>query len=829
MIQSSIKTAVRRLRSSPRLTVASVACIAAGTAATSAAFTLVSAALLRPLPYPEADRLVRIWLQETRGEPRISLSYPDLQDLEDHLSAPGSTVEALEATARSRVVFLRADGARRVEGEAVTPGYFELLGVEPLVGRLFTDDEYEPGGERVMLLEFRTWAERFGGDEGVVGRTIRTDFGQHTVVGVLPPSFTGTVEDDSGELEFWVPMEQYMDAERRESRDRGGIWTIGRLAPGATIASAGDAVEALGRRLAELYPDTLQGDGLMVERVGEKWRSGVRRGALLLLGAAVLLLLVAAANVAILLIARAIDDRREMAVRAALGAGRHRMVGQVLIETLLVVAIGSSIGLWLGPLLLRTIVSVEILDELDVPVSVGFTVDPVAAGLACLAFLTASLLAALGPTVVFSGLAPGEVLQEGGRSTIGGRRTRRWRNAVILAEVAVTMVLVVGAALLARSYRAMQAEDLGFRTQDVLRIALFVNEEEVADDGHLFPFYERLRSELDDEPGVERTAVVWPTLPTSWPMAQVPLLAPGLEPSDPERSDEGVRVGLYVTDRAFFDVLEIPLLAGRSFRTTDGPDGAAVALVSHSLALRLAGAEGAAGPGALARALGTEATLGGEAVRIVGVVADARFGGPREAESPATRFEVYRPFAQSPRRLMALMIATAGSPEALVPPLSRRLAELAPASAQDWVSSLDQSVSENYMLEDRLLLSVIGLFALAGLVLSAAGLFAVLADSVARRRPELGLRQALGATPGAVLASVFFHALRLVFVGLAFGAALSWVAVRVLESILYGVPATDLGAFLTAALVLIATAVVASLLPALRAAAVPPAEVLRHG
>ncbi|MGD2115337.1 MAG: ADOP family duplicated permease [Acidobacteriota bacterium] len=834
MIPSPLRTALRRLARSPRLTAAAVVCIAVGTAATTAALTLVSATLLRPLPYPEADRLMRIWIEEPGGESRIAVSYPDLLDLSESLAG----VDALEATARARMLFHSNDGdrggTRRVEGEAVTPGYFRLLGVEPLLGRSFTAGEHRPGGRRALLIDHRTWGERFGYDPDVVGRTIRTDEGEHTVVGVLPASFTGTVEEDSGDIEFWVPIEQYLSPERRENRSIGGIWTLARLAPDRSADALGAELEALATRLAALYPDTHGGRTLTLEPMGENWRSGVRRGSLLLLAAAGLLLLVAAANVAVLLIARALGDRREIAIRAALGADRRRMIGQTLLETVLLVAGGSLLGLGLGPPLLRAVLDRPSLVDgslLGIPVFVSLRLDPVAATLSCLVFLVTALVAGVGPAVLGARTDPGRALQEGARTAAGSRRSRRWTNALVLAEVALTTVLVIASALLVRSYREMQSEDLGFRTRDVLRIALFVNEQDVPDQDDLPGFYERVREELAAEPGVERVGVVWPTVPMDWPI-QGRLSAPGLaglQRNEAGGEDTGLRVGIFVADRAFFEVVEMPILAGRSFRTTDGADAPPVALVSRSLAQRLGQARDVAdGEAPLRAAVGTEATLGGDPVRIVGVVDDVRFGGPREADSPAARYEIYLPFAQSPQRLLSLTLETAGDPEALVPPLTRRLAALAPASALDWIGPLDRWVTDLFMVDTSFLLSLVGLFSLAALLLSCVGLFAVLAESVTRRRPELGIRQALGATPRRILVLIVAQGLRVVVLGLCAGAVLAWASTRVLESTLYGVTATDPGAYLTAALVLGAAALAASLLPARAAAAVDPAEVLRE-
>lgn len=841
MHPKTLQLALRRLARSPRLALGAVLCIAVGTAATSAALTLVSATLLRPLPYPEADRLVRVWLEEPQGDSHIELSYPDVLDLSQALiddgSGAGGGLDAFEAIARARLQFRTGEGARRVEGEAVTDGYFRLLGVEPLFGRTFTAEEHRPGGPRVMLLDYRTWGEHFGYDEAVVGRTVPTDEGELTVVGVMPASFTGTVEEDSGDLEFWVPIEEYLSPQRRESRSIGGIWSLGRLAPGISLASLRSELDALGRRLTEDHPEAYGARVFTVEPMGENWRSELRRGGLLLLAAAGLLLIVAAANVAVLLLARTLNGRREHAIRAALGADRGRLLGQTLLETVLLVAAGSALGLGVGPPLLRFFLdrpSLVDTSTLGIPAFVRLEIDPMAAGLSCLVFLVTALVAGLGPALLASRTDPAQVLQEAGRSTVGSRRTRRWTSFLILAEVALTTVLVVGAALLARSYEAMEAQDLGFRTDDLLRIALFVNEQEVPEAEALGPFYDRVQRNLVEEPGVERVGVVWPTVPMDWPIQQS-LTVSGMEPPDPAHPEAGLRVGLFIADAAFFEVMDVPLLAGRGFRATDGPDAPAVALVSRSLARRIAEglghAEGARHGEDVGSVVGTEAMLPGlssETLRIVGVVDDVRYGGPREGDTPAARHELYVAFRQSPTRLMSLIIATSREPESLVPPLSRRLGKLAPVSALDWIGPLDRWVTDLFLTDTRFLLSLVGAFSLAGLFLSAVGLFAVLADSVVRRRPEIGVRQALGATPARIVRTVVLQGLRLVALGLVAGSLLAWASDRAIESHLYGITATDPTSYLLAGAVLLATALAASLLPARNAARVDPAEILRE-
>ena len=458
------KNALRSVLRSPRLSLAAVLCIGLAMAATSAAVTLVTATLWRPLPYRDADRLVRVWLEEPGIEPRLALSYPELRDLDERLTS----LDELEATARARIQFQSDQGSRRVEGEAVTAGYFELLGVEPLLGRLFTDDEHQGRGDRVMLLSHAAWGVRHGHDPGILGRKLLTDRGTYEVVGVLPASFSGTVEEDSGDIEFWVPIARYLGAEARQRRDLRIIWSIGHLAPRASLEAARVEVASFSPELTRLFPDSYAARTFNVEPLGENWRSAIRPGSLLLLVAAILVLMVAAANVALLLLARSIDNRRHWAVRMALGAGRLDVVRLAATETGLLVAVGSALGLLVGPPALRAFLSQSsVVDNpiLGVPVFVRFTVDPVVAALCGLFFLLVALIASLGPALHCLKLDVSQVIHDSARSS-SGRSGRRWFRAMVLTEVALTTVLAIGTSLLVRSYSGLLNQELGFRLEE---------------------------------------------------------------------------------------------------------------------------------------------------------------------------------------------------------------------------------------------------------------------------------------------------------------------------------------------------------------------------
>jgi len=808
------KNAVRNVLRSPRLSFTAVVCIALAMAATSAAVTLVAATLLRPLPFRDADRLARVWLEEPGEDPRVALSYPELRDLDQR---PDS-FDALEATARARFHLRSDQGSRRVEGEAVTAGYFDLLGIEPIMGRTFSEAEHRDGGDRVVLLSHTTWGAHYGFDPRIIGKQVMTQDGSYDVIGVLPESFTGTIEADSGDIELWVPMLRYLDDENRQRRDLRIVWSIARLAPDRTIAAAQSELDALSTQLGPLFPESYERRAFTAEPLGENWRAQIRQGGLLLLAAAVLVLAVAAGNVALLLLARSIDQRKQWAVRMALGASRLEVARLAFAECAVLVAVGSVIGLLAGPPMLRAFLSQPMLADgslLGVPIFVSFTIDPIVAVACGLFFLGVSLVASLGPVLQCAKLDVREAIQDSSRST-GGRRGTRWFRVLIATEVALATVLTVGASLLFRSYSALSDQELGFQTHGVLRIGLFVNEEDVRDDGELPQFHTRVREAVLAEPGVREMGVVWPTIPIDWP-AQTSFRAPGLELTqgglDPQ-------VDLFVINAHTFDALELRLVAGRDFAETDDAETGSVAIINRALAREIAGADEK-----LDDALGVEALVDGRAVQIVGIADDALLGGPKQA--PGSRRRVFLPFAQSPRRMMSLFIASDRDPYQLIAPLRRRLAAIAPASALDWIGPVDGWIADLYLRDTQFILNVLGAFALTGLLLSAIGLFAVLADSVARRRGEIGLRQALGAKPGHVITAVVREAFAVVLIGMSMGAVLSWVFRQSLASMLYGVTTSDATSHVSALVVMGVVAALATAIPAFHATAIAPSEALR--
>ncbi|MGK7294818.1 MAG: ABC transporter permease, partial [Candidatus Wenzhouxiangella sp. M2_3B_020] len=651
----------RRIAHAPRTSTAIVLCIGLGMAATAAVTTLVGLTTFRPLPFPDAERLVRIWNAEVGRPATEELAPAELSDLRTGMS----TLDALEAAARARLIWQLPDRAgRRVEGEAVTRGYFDLLDVQPALGRGFTADEWT-AGTPVMLLSHAAWAREFQLDPDIIGQSIRTSTQNqeirrsYTVVGILPPDFHGTIEDDMPDLEFWVPFNSYYEPETLARRDLRNVLVVGRLAPGASLPAARAEADAIAERLAPEYAEFQLEHEFRVEPMGANWRAGFRRANGLLAGAAGLLLAIAVLNVAMLMLTRTLERRHELALRGALGAGRAGLLGPVVGEALLLAVVGGLVGcLAAAPLLdaFLALAGTQIPDYLDVQPGAGTL------AVAFAAMLVSGLLAAALPARAAMRIDVNDALREGSGRLAGSRTASRWGRWIIGGQIALTLTLLVTGALLGRAWLELGQRDLGFETGNRLRMGLFISPEDVPDEDGLPAFVDRLETELMREPGVRDVALLWPT---------VPMLAPVAGRLQwPELGEDGMAVSNYIVDDGFFDGLGIDRVAGRVFDSRDRGLDARTAVVGRSVAERMGGPDAA---------LQRDIMLNGNPYRIIGVVGDTRFGGP-EGE-PGFDHQVYLSYDQMPRRIVSPIIEVDGDPAAFAQPLTAALGRIAPDSA----------------------------------------------------------------------------------------------------------------------------------------------------
>jgi len=789
-----------------RLSVAAALCIAIGIAATSAVVTLINLTVVEPLPFRDADRLVRVWNERLVDQARADLAWGGYTDV-----AGLTSLERLEATARARLIYITEDGSRRVDGEAITPGYFDLLGIEAFAGRLFAPDEYLDEAEHVILISHAAWGAMYGYDPAAVGSELRTNTQNYrnpqvyTIVGVLPPSFVGTAEADFPDLEFWIPAYKYIAPARREMRTGRLVETVGKLAEGTTLEQARQELAPLSEELGRLYPRARQDVTHRIEYFGANWREDFQRGNGVLLAAAGLLLAIATANVSGLLLARTIERRHELAIRSALGATRWEIVRQLLTETMIIVAAGGAVGMLIAPRLLTYFVSAS---AADLPGYIEVAPDMTVLLLSTLVITVTGLAAGLLPALAGGRSGIARTIQEGSSRFAGSRHGNRTATALVVGEVTLTVVLVVSSALLLRSYAMLGAADLGFRTDGLLRMGLFIDLAEVPDSAGLPAFYDRLREVMLAAPEVESVGLVSPTAPDPDPFeAQIRFAG-----MPEEEQENGIATLFYSVGPDFFSTLEIPVIAGRGIESSDTADKPPVVVVGRSVAERMGGIDGAVG--ATLHMLGIEHL-------VVGVVENTAMRGPTRDD-----LEVYISIYERLPRQVTMDIITRGGTLTAVPELRRRLTELAPTSAVDIVDDAHDVLAFTYR-DVRFFTLLVGAFSASALALAAIGLYAILANLVARSTMEIGVRKSLGASAGSIRALTLKRGVRVAGMGLALGLASSVLATRALGGLLYGLAPFDITSFAIAAIVILAAAVAASLIPAQRAAAVEPSEALR--
>lgn len=814
--------ALRSLRRAPGLAVAAVLCLALGAAATTAVGTLISALLIRPLPFPEADRLVRVWFEEPGGDDRISLSIPEFEDFR-HARA----FDAFLGTARVRAVALFGNGAERLRGEGVSRGYFQLLGLRPHLGRLFSDSDHAPNNTPALVLSHGAWSRYFGGDPGVVGRNLRTARAIYTIVGVAQRAFHGTVEDDV--VEFFIPLEHYEPRSLQINRMGRSAWAIARLAPGVTVAQANSEVGAIGASLRRAYPAIYDRYEARVEPMGESWRADLRRGGGLLFAASATLLLVAAINVGCLLLARVLDRRRELAIRSSLGADGRGLMAQLFFEALMLVAVGGALGALAGPWLLDAFL---MLSPVTLPHYIDLRADSGTVALSLGTLTVAGLLAGTAPALVGRHVQPGEVLRESGRGTLGRATERRWTAALIAGETALTLALLVTAGLLLRSFERLSAAELGFDRAGIARLAVTLNSSDVGAMENLPALYDRLRHAIAGRPGVRNVGLVSPTLPP-WDGERNYVLLQGVDSSEEGR---GVLAGTHLADHGLLPTLGARLVAGRNLSPSDGPDAARVAVISASLARLVGGPELALGRTIRFAPNGQRPS--NVDYRVVGVADDVAYDGIVEqdtrrflglgdhADARASRYDVYVSLAQMPAMVISIGVSTSGDASSMIPEIRRVIGSVAPASAVHWTSTMDDEIAIEYA-PSRFYSVMVLMFSLSALALTSLGLFALLSHAASQRMHEMGLRLALGATPGSTALLLMRMGLVPLSTGVLGGLVAAGIASRLMQGMLYGIDALDLATFAGAVAIFLAVALAAGSIPARRVATVDPISTLR--
>ena len=808
---NDLRYAARLLIKSPAFTVVAVATLALGIGANTAIFSVVDAALLSPLPFPASDRLVLLSSTVQRDSiERRGLSYPDFRDMRARVQ----TLDGIAAfSAESFTLSAQDAPARRIEGEVASAGYFDLLGAEPIAGRAYTQKEDdERDAHAVAVISHAFWQRQFGGARSAVGSTITLNDRQFTVIGVTPQGFKG-MDDDT---EVWIPMGMLAVAESARTYDqRGSRWhdAVGRTKPGITLQQANADVTTIARQLEQTYPDTNAKYGAAAFSLKDETVGSLRPLLLTMLGAVAFVLLIACVNLANLLLARASTRQRETAIRAALGANRRRLIRQFVAEGLLLSMLGGAAGM------LVAVWSVDGFIRLA-PAGLPSFVQP-HMDWKVLAFVIAltcgaGLLVGLLPALQGSRADLNDVLKDGMRGSSGGRERARVRSILVVAEVALSLLLLVGAGLMVRSFLNLQRVDVGFRADRAatLRFAL--------PDKYQGPQVAQAVSDLLTRliavPGIQHVAV-GTDAPFSGGSSATIVVPEAVDRGGP---DSGIRVYQHAVTPGFFAALGVPLQAGRDFDAHDGQGATAVAIVSRRFAAK-------AWPGAdpIGRRFRVGRNPAPDPITVVGVAPDMRYRSltvnvSLNPEDP----DLYFPFAQRPSRTLSIVASTSGRSSAMV------------GAVRDAVHAFDRDVptfGERPFTDliaartasFRLSAFVMSFFGLVALLLAGIGVYGLINYSVMQRRQEMGVRLALGAGRREIYGLVLKDAARLTVAGLIIGVAAALPAARLISTQLYGVTANDPATYAAIITLLLTVALGATLLPARRAARVDPMVALR--
>jgi putative ABC transport system permease protein len=804
-----VRFGLRMLLKSPSISIVATIALALGIGANTAIFSVVNAVLLRPLPFPDPDSLVAIFeTDNSRGYVRGSHSYPNFFDLRAQ-----NTVFERISTYRSGDFIMTGRGEpARLQSGVVTADLFPLLRVQPMLGRTFVPDEDKPSESRVVVLSHALFQKRFGSDPAILNQSLNLDGRSFTVIGVMPPGFEFPIQNDP--VELWTTIAGDASGSEPVTGQRGAhfLRVIGRLKPGVSEEQAQAELTAIAARLEQQYPNENTRKSLRMESALSALVGDVRPALLILLGAVACVLLIACANVANLLLARAMSRYKEMAIRAAMGASRIRVIRQLLTESLLLSLLGGAVGLllavWWSDLLIA-------LGKDDIPRAVEVGID--------WRVLTFTLGVSLLTGLVF-GLAPAfhssktelvESLKEGGRGATEGARRNSVRNVLVVSELAIAVMLLVGAGLLIQSLWRLQKVESGLRPENVLTFNVTLPETKYTYEKQT-QFFIDLKSRLESTPGAQSASTIFP-LPLSGDRFSISFEIEGrpLPPKDHPSAD------FFTTGVGYFRAMGIPVVKGRDFDDRDKHGATPVIIITETFARQQFPNEDPIGkrihPG-ISSIDGEDSTMR----EIIGVVGDVRNRGL----NTEPRAAYYVPQTQIPFSQMVAVVKTTSEPRSLISAVTNEVAAMDQDIPLFGMKSMEEYLSAS-VAAPRFNTTLLSIFAVVAFVLTIVGLYGVMSYSVAQRTNEIGIRLALGAQSRDVLWMVVKQGSVLIGLGLAIGLLGAYAATRVIASLLFGVTAKDPVTFAAVALLLGGVALLACYVPAWRATKVDPMEALR--
>jgi putative ABC transport system permease protein len=813
-----LRYGARMLLKQPLFTLVAVIALALGIGANSAIFSVVNGILLRPLPYDESERLMAL---SERGKQMdgMSISYPNFTDWK----AQNQTFDQIAVYNRASYNLTGIGEPERLLAAQASAELFSVLRVSPAKGRVFTSDEDKPGGEPVVVLSYGLWQRRFGGDEKILDQTISLNDRNYTVIGVMPQKFLFP-----SRIEMWVPVGPLSDQESWKQRgNHPGLYGVARLKPGVTVEQARADMDTVAEGLEQRYPDSNTGNRVTITPLLENYVRDIRPALWILLGAVGLVLLIACANVANLLLARATSRQKEIAVRLALGASRWRIIRQLLTESVLLSFIGGSIGLLLAQWGIDLILAIS---PNDIPRAREINLDMgVLAFTFGISFLT-GLIFGIVPALQATRFDVHETLKETGRGNSG---RHQWvRSSLVVVEIATTLVLLVGAGLLIRSFYQLQQVNPGFSYDSLLSFSVSLPQKKYATDDQQVNFFRQALQNIQALPGVKEVGLAsgLPLGNNGW---QTSFRVEGQPPPEPGKSP---LMEACLASPDYFKAMGIRLIKGRYFTEQDNRSHVTEEKTRGKTEdeISLAGLNAMIIDEEFARrywpdeeAVGKHIRLGGDQgplIEVVGIVGRVKMEG---LNTDSNRVQGYFPFFQIPSSGMTVIIKSSVEPTQMIAAARQQILAVDPHQPVYEIRTMDEIKSES-IASERLNLTLLSIFAGVALILALVGVYGVMSYAVTQRTHEIGIRMALGAQTGNVMKMVIANGMKMAIIGIVIGLGGAFAVTRVMQNLLFGVSATDLLTFVSVPVILVGVALVACFVPALRATKVDPMIALRY-
>jgi putative ABC transport system permease protein len=812
-----LRYSFRSLIKNVGFTVVAVVALALGTGANSAIFSVVNAVLLRPLPYGNPDELIMTWGHNRKsGNMKSGISAPDFIDYQSQ----NASFEGLASFTYDDFNLSGSDMPEHVQGTMVSSNFFDVLGVKPALGRSMLVEDGQPGADRVVMISDGLWKRRFGSDRNLIGQTITLNGESFTVIGVTPPNFQSPEKGD----EIWVPMSfdggdrsrvpSSASPEALKIRSATFLKGVARLKPGVTRKQAQAEMDTIAGRIEQQYPNSNTGIGITTLPLKEEIVGNIGPALIILLAAVGFVLLIACANVANLLLSRAASRQKEIAVRIALGAGRARLIRQLLTESVLLALTGGLFGLILAFVGIRLLVAIN---PANIPRLSEIDIDGRVLGFTLLISLLTGVIFGLVPALQATKPDLNETLKaEGARGSTGGIRKQRVRSLLVISEVALTVLLLIGAGLMIKSFYSLQKVQLGFNPENVLTMQVNLPSVKYSEDSQITTFYDQVIQRVRALPGVQAVGAA-----TSIPLMDRRFVRrftiDGRAPATP---DERLTAHFRSVSYDYHRAMGIPLLKGRYFNEQDRDKSAQVIIINDSMARLYWPDEDP---------VGKHMTIPGDGPisrEIVGVVSDVK----HEKLDSDSGSEMYVPYLQKPFTFMGLAVRTGSDPAYMTNTVRDQILAIDNTQAVYDVKTMQQMVGES-VSQPRLNMLLLTIFAGIALMLAAVGIYGVMSTAVSQRKHEIGIRMALGAQASDILKMIVGQGMALAVVGMVIGVVvaffLAFSLTRVIEGFLFGVSATDLTIFIGIPLLLVFVAFLSCYIPARRATRVDPMIALR--